>query len=135
MQVKALARRAAAVFLALHGPAHMLAFAVAWRLTESPDLPYATEIFGGRLDVGDVGARVVGLLWVAAALAFVVAAYRLWIAAPTAVALVTGAALFSTLLCLTDPGPAKVGLAINAIVLAAAAVARTPAARVLHRAR
>jgi hypothetical protein len=107
---------ASAVFLAAHGIAHTLAFGVAWKLTDSEDIPYATTIFGD-LDVGDVGTRVVGVLWLVGAAAVVAAAWHVWRRAPAAVAMVAGAMFFSTILCLTQPGRAKVGLGIDVVVL------------------
>jgi len=95
-----------AALLAAHGAAHSLAFAVAWKLTEPEDLPYTTKIFGS-VDLGAVGIRIVGLLWLAALAAFLLAAALT----------VFAATVLSTLLCLTQPGRAAVGLAIDAALL------------------
>jgi hypothetical protein len=48
-----------------------------WRLATLAERPYKATIFSGRLDVGDAGIRVIGVLWLLAALAFVVAAIAL----------------------------------------------------------
>jgi hypothetical protein len=112
-----MSRRVAGAFLAAHGVAHTLAFAIAWRLTESPDLPYTTELFGGRLDVGSVGIRLVGVLWLVAGAALVFAGLRVWRRHPLAPATLAAAAGLSLLLCLTQPGRAQVGLAIDVALL------------------
>jgi hypothetical protein len=105
-----------AALLAAHGAAHSLAFAVAWKLTEPEDLPYTTKIFGS-VDLGAVGIRIVGLLWLAALAAFLLAAARVWRRSPGATLTVFAATVLSTLLCLTQPGRAAVGLAIDAALL------------------
>lgn len=64
-------RLALAVFMALHGIAHFVGFAVPWRLLEAEEMPYATTLLGGRLDVGDAGIKGVGLVWLVLGIAFV----------------------------------------------------------------
>ena len=67
-------RIAAVLFLAAHGFAHLVGFAGAFRL--KPDI-YHTTLLAGRVDVGDAGMRVMGVLWVLAALLFAGAAASL----------------------------------------------------------
>lgn len=95
----------------------------------SADLPYSTELFGGRVDVGAAGIRVVGVLWLLAGAAFVFAALRTWHGPALATRMLLAAIGFSTLVCATDPARAKAGLPINAILLLGVALARTPPAR------
>lgn len=58
-------RMALALFLLVHGTAHLPGFTLAWRLTSNPDMPYTTTLLGGLVDVGEAGIRVVGVLWLA----------------------------------------------------------------------
>src|SRR5215217_8220671 len=67
-------RIALAVLMTFHGLAHLPGFAGSWRLATFPDLPYHTRLLDGRIDVGDGGMRLVGILWLLTALGFVVAA-------------------------------------------------------------
>ena len=122
-------RRVLGAFVAAHGVAQTLAFAIAWKLTEAPDLPYTTDLLGGRVDVGSVGIRVVGVLWLVAAAVTVFAALRVWRRHPLARATLAGATGFSLLLCLTQPGRAQVGLAIDVVLLLALAACRLLARR------
>lgn len=70
---------ALAVLLALHGVAHWAGFVVAWRLTSFEEMPYGTTLLAGRIDVGDIGIRVVGVLWLLTGIAFlVIAAGAAW---------------------------------------------------------
>jgi hypothetical protein len=70
---------AAAVVLGVHGLIHLMGTVAYCRLGEIEGLPYRTTLLGGRLDVGDGGMTVVGVLWGLTAAAFVVAAVG-WLA-------------------------------------------------------
>ena len=63
-----------AFLLLAHGVAHLVGFVSSWKLATLAELPYKTTVFSGRVDVGDAGIRVMGVLWLLAALAFLVAA-------------------------------------------------------------
>lgn len=111
-------RKLFAFFLAAHGIAHAVGFAVSWKLTESDDLAYTTELFGGLIDAGSVGIRIVGVIWLLGAAAFVVAALLLWRRSGRAMQALLGATLLSTLLCLARPREAWIGLVIDVVLLA-----------------
>jgi uncharacterized membrane protein YccF (DUF307 family) len=112
-------RMVLAVLMALHAVAHLPGFLVPWRLASLPEMPYGTTVLDGRLDLGDAGIRVVGAAWLAAALAFVVAAVAAgtdrswWMAAATAAA---GVSLVLSVLGLPA---ARIGIAANVMILAA----------------
>ena len=64
-----------ALLLVAHGVAHLVGFVSSWKLATLAELPYKTTVFSGRVDVGDAGIRMMGALWLLAALAFLVAAF------------------------------------------------------------
>ena len=66
-------RAAFSLLLILHGIAHLPGFLVPWRLAAPAEMPYATTVLDGTADLGPVGVRVVGILWLLTALVFVVA--------------------------------------------------------------
>jgi hypothetical protein len=71
---------------------------------------YRMTLLAGLLDVGGVGARSVGALWLVCAVGFVVAGVALWRAEPWAMPLVVGLALGSLVLCVlgsTSPCPTR----------------------------
>jgi hypothetical protein len=111
-------RKLFAFFLAAHGIAHVVGFAVSWKLTDSDDLAYTTELFGGLIDAGSVGIRIVGVIWLLGAAAFVAAALLLWQRSQRAMQALLGATLLSTLLCLARPREAWIGLVIDLVLLA-----------------
>ena len=110
-----------AFVLVAHGIAHLVGFISSWKLATLAELPYKTTIFSGRLDIGDAGIRVIGLLWLFAAFAFLVAAIALATATGWAGRFMLAAVIASALLCVTGWPDARLGLAVNlglALVLA-----------------
>ena len=61
-------RVALAALLIVHGVAHLVGFVVPWKLVSTVEMPYRTTILGGMADVGDVGARTLGVIWLMAAI-------------------------------------------------------------------
>ena len=61
------------IFLIMHGIAHLVGFAVPWRIIQSEDSPYKTTLLSRRVDIGDIGIRLVGIAWLVAAFIFIVA--------------------------------------------------------------
>jgi hypothetical protein len=106
-----------AMLMAGHGIAHVPGFIVNWQLRDFPEMPYRTTIVGGLLDVGEAGTRVIGALWLAAGVAFIVVAGAMFTRAgwwqPLAYALI----LLSTVLCLVGWPDARLGLVANAAIL------------------
>ena len=117
-------RIALAVLMALHGVAHMVGFAGSWQLASTNEIPYKTTVLGGNLDLGDAGIRVVGVLWAAAAVAFVTVSAATvldkpwW---PTAAVIV---ALSSMALTLLELPQARIGLVVNLALIATLLFAR-----------
>lgn len=107
----------ALLFLA-HGVAHLPGFLVAWRLRVVPELPHTTTVLDGSLDIGEAGMRVLGLAWLACAVACAAVAVAAIARAPwwTNGALAVVAA--SIVLCLLGWPAARLGLLMNAILVA-----------------
>jgi hypothetical protein len=106
------------VFLILHGVAHLVGFIVPWKLIKVEESPYRTTLVSGRWDVGDVGIRVVGILWLVGAAAFMaVGVARLsdagwWKTATLYVA------VGSLILSVLGWPESRIGVAINILLLA-----------------
>ena len=115
-------RRAAAVFFALHGLIHLMGFVAAWQLATLPELAYRTTAFNGAVEIGDGGARVVGITWLIGVAAFLVAAWGLWRNAAWAPRGAVVAAAVSAAICAIGLPDAYLGLAIDVVILVGAAV-------------
>ena len=105
-----------ALVLFLHGFSHMVGVAGAWRLSDK--LPYKTTVVGNRIDVGHAGIKLVGALWMLAAVAFTVAAIAVVGRAPWWPSYAAAVSLASLALCVVGWPEARIGLAINAVLIA-----------------
>jgi hypothetical protein len=113
-----------AAFMALHGVVHVVGFTLAWGLGAPKGAAYSTTLFAGAVDVGDAGAKLLGIVWLATAAAFLGVAVMLWrghaLALPATVAVLT----FSLALCTASLPEPVIGLGIDVVLLATLAVAR-----------
>lgn len=104
-------------FLILHGVAHLVGFVVPWKLVQVEDTPYKTTLLGGRWDVGDTGIRVVGILWMLGALAFVAAGAGLLAGFAWWVGTALYASLGSLVLSVFGWPDSRFGAVINVLLL------------------
>ncbi|MCL6451564.1 MAG: hypothetical protein K6T75_09760 [Acetobacteraceae bacterium] len=100
-----------AVILLIHAVPHLVGFAGPWRLAQQ--LPYKTTILAGRVDVGDTGIKVIGLLWLAVAIVFGGAAVGALFRAAWWPSLTLAVAGVSLVLCVLGWPDARFGLPIN----------------------
>lgn len=109
---------AGAVVLAVHGLIHLIGFVVPWQLATVEGFPYRTTLLAGFLDVGVIGARAVGGLWLACGVGFVVAGIAEWRREPWAMSFIIGLALASLALCVLGLPESAFGIAVNIAILA-----------------
>ena len=106
-----------AIILILHGLIHLIGFVVNWKLVTIEDIPYKNSIVAGKIRVGGVGIRVIGVLWLLAAIGFVVAGIGLFVMAPWWLTLTFWMSLFSLALCIAGWPEAQFGAYTNMIIL------------------
>jgi hypothetical protein len=99
-----------------HGFAHLVGFVVPWRIATLKEMSYKTTILADSVDVGDQGIRVVGILWLIAALAFAMSgigtlARLSWWQWVTLVA-----AVFSFFLCIIGWPDSRIGVFVNVAI-------------------
>ena len=110
-------RYALAMLFFVHGFAHTVGFVVPWKIASLDEAPYKTTLLNDKLDVGDTGIRVVGLLWLLAALTFfiagalVVGRNGLWQPLTLAVT------LYSMVLCVLGLPESRIGVPVNVGIL------------------
>lgn len=110
-------RYALAILFLAHGVAHLPGFLTSWRLASLEGMSYKTTLLAGAVDVGDLGIRIIGAFWLLAALGFVVAGIGTVLAAPWWGTLTAVVALFSLVLSVLEWPEAKIGVAVNALIL------------------
>jgi hypothetical protein len=106
-----------AVVAILHGLVHLMGFVAYWPLANVPDLPYKTSLLNGRFEVGVTGMRLFSLVWLLAALGWVVAGLLLAFGRSVWAPLMLGAALLSLVICFLDWGVAFRGALIDLVFL------------------
>lgn len=121
-------RIAAGIFLILHGLVHLLGWVAYWPLADLAELPYKTALLGGAWDLGAGGMRVISVLWLVAALAFVIGGWGLIARHGWTAQMLVSAALLSLAMTALDWKVAFVGAILDALILLAIAIApRIPA--------
>ena len=131
-------RLAFATLLLLHGIVHVIGFVVPWQIATFPDFAYTTTAAWRSLELGDAGVRLVGLVMLALAVAFPVAAYGVRRRAGWALPLTGAVALTSLLACVLQSPAAVLGVVIDLAILGVvlgAVVARGGTPRLPHPAR
>jgi hypothetical protein len=110
-------RIALAILMALHGVAHGPGVVGSWRLAALEGIPYHTTLFGGAVDVGDAGMRVVGVAWLLAGAGFVAASAAALADRPWWPPLAAAVTLLSLALCVAELPATRVGLPVNVAIL------------------
>ena len=110
-------RYALSALLAAHGVAHLVGFAVPWRLLTVPDMPFKTSLLAGRVNVGEAGIRVVGACWLLTAVAMVATALGFAIQARWAGFFVLPVMAVSLVLCVAELPQARIGLLLNGVLM------------------
>src|SRR5688500_13468192 len=111
-------RVAFALFLVLHGIAHLVGFLTPWGLiptstASSTTARVPTALFNGRVILGDSIARGFGVIWLIAGVAIVLAAIGLWRRESWALSAIIGWTAASLILCLAWWPAARIGFFVN----------------------
>jgi hypothetical protein len=106
------------LFLIAHGIAHLAGFVTQWRLMTVEDMPYKTTLLSGNLDIGDVGIRLMGILWLVGAFAFAAAGIGLILLQPWWQPLALYASIYSLVLSILGWPDSRFGVLINILILA-----------------
>jgi hypothetical protein len=106
-----------ALVLIAHGIAHLVGFVVPWGLMPS-DMAGRTTVLAGAVDIGETGARVFGILWLALAIGFFASGAALLAGWRDSVWIVRLAAL-SLVFCGVGWPDTRIGLIVNVIIIVA----------------
>jgi hypothetical protein len=80
-------------------------------------MPFRTTLLAGRVDVGEVGIRVVGVLWLLIAVVMVATAIGVAVQARWAGATLLPVVVVSLVACLVELPFARIGLALNVVLV------------------
>jgi hypothetical protein len=104
--------------LIAYGLAHAVGFVTKWRIDPAKNAPYNTTILNGIIDLGDIGMRAMGILWLVAGLVFVAAGFGVMGASSWGGFVTLDAAMFSLILSVIGWPDYRIGVFINVAILA-----------------
>jgi hypothetical protein len=104
------------MLLAVHGLAHLAGFVVPWKLMAIADLPYRTTVFGGSVNIGAIGVRIMGVLWLFTGATFVLLAMAVLVDAAWWYGAFLMTAAVSTIACVVEWPQARAGVLANVVV-------------------
>lgn len=117
-------RIALASLLFFHGLVHIVGFIGPFEIIRR--VPYRVSLWGEQLDAGDHGAKLLGLVWLSLAAAFVFAAAAVLANADWWPLYTTVVSSLSLLLCIVGWPGSKAGVPVNLTVLLVMLVAIRP---------
>jgi hypothetical protein len=100
-----------AIFLLLHGMAHLVGFMTPWGIAGGA--PVQSSLLAGRISIGIVQMKALGIFWLGGATAFTIAALGVWHQASWWPSFLFGTAIASLVLCILSYPQSKVGIPIN----------------------
>jgi 2-hydroxy-6-oxonona-2,4-dienedioate hydrolase len=117
-------RMAFVLVLVLHGVAHLVGFLSPWGLLPATVPSGAAgsspnALFGGRVTLGDATARGFGVIWLVAALSFVVVAIGFWRRDPWSLPALVSVTVASLALSTAWWPAARIGVFVNVVILLA----------------
>lgn len=104
--------------LIIHGLVHILGFLIFFEIMEVDTLKYTTRVLWGRVNVGRIGIRLLGVVWLLVMVAFIAAGIGLLVSAPWWLSLTLLATAVSAVLCLLGLPDTVFGLLINIAIFA-----------------
>lgn len=115
-------RSAFALLLIAHGVAHLIGFGHAWHLLSPDPLPARTTLFD-QIDIGEMGMRSLGVVWLVIGLAFIVSGGAALLRAVWWMVAAATAATLSIVICTLAQPDANVGLVLDILIVMAVLVA------------
>jgi hypothetical protein len=108
---------AVAIFMFIHGFAHIVGFLVYFKILKDKDIEYKTTIFPGNINIGEVGIRFLGLVYLLIAFALGYLGYDLLTDAIVFPEYIWPITIVSTLVTLTGWPDTKFGVIANAVLI------------------
>jgi len=106
-----------AILLVAHGFAHLVGFIVYWRISDFEEMKYKTTILNGKVDLKDIGIRIIGIFWLLLALGFIfngivlIMGLTFWEVQALYISIIS---LLFCILCWPD---SKIGVGVNILIL------------------
>ena len=106
-----------ALFLLIHGFAHLVGFIVPWKLAVLKEMPYDTRVFYKKLNLSPYGIRIIGIFWLVTALAYYYCIFELFNNPAMGMWLIWLVSVFSLILSTLALPETKFGILANVILI------------------
>jgi hypothetical protein len=106
-----------AIYLIVHGIIHVIGFVTNFQIAEFEEITYSTTVLDGRLEIGDVGARVLGIVWLLVAVAFVVSGVAIFFSPSWWWSFTLAVTVVSLILTILGWPDARFGVLANVVIL------------------
>lgn len=95
---------------------HILGLLIFFEITEIETLPYSTKVLGERVDIGYIGIRLLGIIWLLILIAMVAAGIGLLLGTSWWYSFALWSTVASTVVTILGWSDTKFGLLINVLV-------------------
>ncbi|MFH0735152.1 MAG: hypothetical protein V1773_11950 [bacterium] len=106
-----------AALLLIHGIAHLVGFIVPWKIADLKDMPYSTKIFNKKIELGEVGIKIYGLIWLFLAVFFLVCVILIIYNGPIHKNIIISASVLSLFMSVLGIPDSKFGIVINVLII------------------
>jgi hypothetical protein len=103
--------------LLAHAIAHLPGFISAYKIAELKELPYSTKIFFKKVEIGELGVKIYGLIWLILSIIFLIAVILLLLSRPVFKDTVLVASSLSLLISVAGLPETKFGVIINILLI------------------
>jgi hypothetical protein len=106
-----------ALYLILHGGIHILGFLANFDLLKWDEITYSTRVLMGRIDLGYVGIRLLGIVWLIVMVMYIVAGIAVFSMPDWWLNLTLLATGLSMVLCILGLPDTRIGILANLVLL------------------
>jgi len=103
--------------LLVHIISHLPGFLVTWKLMEIKEMPFSTQIFFKKIELGETGIKIWGAGWLGLSILFLVSAFFVLFNFPFAFEMVLVSAILSLLFSVFGLPDSKFGIVINLLLI------------------
>ncbi len=105
------------IVLIIHAIAHLPGFVMSFKLAEIKELPYSTKIFFKKVEIGEFGIKIYGVIWLLLSLVFLIAVFFIIFDKPVFKETVLAASILSLLISTAGLPETKFGVIINLLLI------------------
>ncbi|HPN38370.1 MAG TPA: hypothetical protein PL041_08195 [Melioribacteraceae bacterium] len=105
------------IILVAHAIAHLPGFVMSFKLAKIKELPYSTKVFFKKIEIGEIGIKIYGLIWLVLSLIFFTAVILIIFEMPVFKITIITASILSFLISVLGLPETKFGIIINSLII------------------